>query len=168
MIKVFKNFINFKEQEKINETILSPKWKWGHASDDKLPFDIQEIFWQIHSLENEDFYSIHLLNKIKEATGDNFTVERIYMNGHTACGQGNLHKDSFQENGRTFLIYCNENWNYEHGGGTMFAKDDELITYHPYPYSAIYFQNNIDHCASPISKSFKGLRVTLAFKLYKI
>jgi Rps23 Pro-64 3,4-dihydroxylase Tpa1-like proline 4-hydroxylase len=168
MIKVFKDFITLKDQEKINETILSPKWKWGHASDYKLSLSDTEFFWQIHSLEKEDFYSVHLLNKIKEVTGDDFTVERIYLNGHTACSQGNLHKDTYDENGRTFLIYCNENWNPEHGGGTMFMQDDEITTYYPYSYSAIYFKNNIDHCAAPISKMFKGLRVTLAFKLYKI
>jgi hypothetical protein len=119
-------------------------------------------------LEEDEFFSVTLLNKIKEATKDNFTVERIYFNGHNACSQGYPHTDSEQENGRTFLIYCNKEWDLKFGGGTSFLVENEVKTYFPYPKSAIYFKNNIVHMADPIGKDFKGVRVTLAFKLFKI
>jgi hypothetical protein len=88
------------------------------------------------------------------------------MNGHTGGGYGLMHKDSVFDQGRTFLIYCNPEWNIEWGGGTYFAENDTIINNKP--YSAVYFQNNKDHFATPISKDFHGLRVTLAFKLLKI
>ena len=107
-----------------------------------------------------------MVNKIKELTGDNLIIERIYMNGHTACSHGNLHKDTDLDHGRTFIIYCNSEWNIEWGGGTYFAENDTVVNNKP--YSAVYFQNNQEHFAMPLSKDFNGLRVTLAFKLLKV
>jgi hypothetical protein len=170
MVKVFKDFITPQEQKKINETILSPRWKWGYQSDPNPNRNtlFNEVFWQITALEKESFYSIDLLNKIKDTIQEEVLIERIYMNGHLASGQGNMHKDSEKDNGRTFLIYCNEDWHPELGGGTSFVNNGEITTYYPHPYSAIYFQNNINHFAAPLSRMFNGLRVTLAFKLFKI
>ena len=119
-------------------------------------------------LEEDKFFSVTLLNKIKEETKDNFTVERIYFNGHNACSQGYPHTDSNQENGRTFLIYCNKVWDLALGGSTSFIIDNEVQSFFPYPKSGLYFKNNMLHMASPISKDFKGIRVTLAFKLFKV
>lgn len=119
-------------------------------------------------LEDDEFFSVTLLNKIKEITKDNFTVERIYFNGHNACSQGYPHTDSEKENGRTFLIYCNKVWDLALGGSTNFIVDNEVQSFFPYPKSGLYFKSNITHMASPISKDFKGIRVTLAFKLYKV
>jgi hypothetical protein len=116
-------------------------------------------------LENDDFFSVHLLSKIKTITEDDFNVERIYFNGHNGCSQGSPHTDTEQDNGRTFLIYCNKVWDMALGGNTSFILKDEVQSFFPYPKSAIYFQNNILHMASPISKNFNGIRVTLAFKL---
>ena len=163
MITQYKDFLLPSEQLTINQTIMSPRWQWGHSSNGAADGG---MFWKIDGLEQDEFFSVYLLNKIKNITGDEFDVERIYMNGHTACGQANTHKDSPHDHGRTFLIYCNEHWDSEFGGGTCFNKDGEYITNYPYPYSAVYFQNNIDHFAMPISRKFNGLRVTLAFKLY--
>lgn len=121
----------------------------------------------MEGLESDEFFSVYLLNKIKEATNENFDVERIYFNGHNACSQGYPHTDTNKENGRTFLIYCNSVWDLSLGGSTSFMIDNEVESFFPYPRSGLYFKNNIIHMASPISKDFKGVRVTLAFKLYK-
>jgi hypothetical protein len=164
MIKTYKNFLNEQDQLEIEKKITSPSWLFGASS--KKVSKNQHFFWQILNLEKDEFYSTHLLNQIKEVTGDDFDVERIYMNGHTACSQGNIHIDSEFEHGRTFLIYCNKSWDTENGGGTTFINEGQVTTYFPYPYSAIYFQNNIHHFASPLGRSFEGLRVTLAFKLF--
>ena len=164
MLTKFNEFISDQELSYIESIIGSPRWKWGWKSN---PTDAQ-AFWQIDDLKDDEFFSIHLLNRIKELTGDDFEVERIYMNGHTACSSGFPHQDSKQENGRTFLIYCNREWQSEFGGGTAFVVDDEIATINPKPKSAIYFRNDVFHHATPLSKNFNGLRVTLAFKLYKI
>jgi hypothetical protein len=158
----YHNFLTEQDKDYIQSIIKSPKWQWGHQS-------IQgsdNYFWKIEKLEFDTFFNSYLLNKIKELTGDNLVIERIYMNGHTSGGHGNMHKDSELEQGRTFIIYCNSEWNIEWGGGTYFAEDDTVVNNKP--YSAVYFKNNIEHFATPLSKDFSGLRVTLAFKLLKI
>ena len=164
MLMKFDNFISDQDFSYIENIILSPRWRWGHFS----RFNDLNKFWILDNLKNDEFFSVYLLNRIKEATGDDFEVERIYMNGHTACQLGLPHQDSKQENGRTFLIYCNNEWKSEFGGGTAFVVDDEIATINPKPKSAIYFRNDVFHHTTPLSKDFNGLRVTLAFKLYKI
>lgn len=160
---MFRNFLSNSDLEKIEDKIRQPKWSCSHSS---IPGT--GLFWQMDGLEGDEFFAIHLLNKIKEVTSDEFTVERIYLNGHNACSQGYPHTDTNQENGRTFLIYCNSVWDLSLGGSTSFLIDNEVKSFFPYPKSGLYFKNNIVHMASPISKDFKGIRVTLAFKLYKV
>jgi hypothetical protein len=160
-MKTYNNFLTEQEKEYIQSIIASPKWKWGQKSNQE-----DNYFWKLDKLEFDTFFNPYLLDKIKKLTGDNLAIERIYMNGHTSGGHGNMHKDSDFEQGRTFLIYCNPEWNIEWGGGTYFAENDTVI--HNKPYSAVYFQNNKEHFATPLSTRFNGLRVTLAFKLLKI
>lgn len=162
-IKLYKNFLSLADQNVIEHTIFQPRWAFGHSSNGSTNGN---CFWKIDGLEKEDFFSVYLLNKIKDLTGDDFNIERIYMNGHTAAGHGNIHTDSEFDNGRTFLIYCNKIWNPEFGGNTTFIYNDEITSFYPYPFSAIYFKNNVSHFAGPISRNFNGLRVTLAFKLF--
>jgi Rps23 Pro-64 3,4-dihydroxylase Tpa1-like proline 4-hydroxylase len=164
-IKVFRDFLTPFEQDKIELKILEPKWGCDHFSS---PNQNGNLFWQMSGLENDEFFSDHMIKRIQELTGDKFEVERIYFNGHNACSHGSIHTDSAKENGRTFLIYCNRIWHPEYDGGTTFVHNEEVNTFFPYPRSAIYFQNNIKHFANSVGKDFHGVRVTLAFKLYKI
>lgn len=164
MLRTYINFLNNTEQIYINNIINSNKWEWGHFSTDSNAIK----FWKISNLETDPFFSQHLMKKIEEVTGDKFEIERIYMNGHTACSQGNLHTDSNREDGRTFLVYCNNNWNPEFGGATTFIMEKEIVTNYGTSGSAIYFKNNIPHFATPLSRTCNDLRVTLAFKLYKV
>jgi len=162
-VVVYRDFLTPQDQLTIDETILSASWKYDHSSTRE---EYDHSFWQIPNLENHSFYSKYLLQKICDITKDSFDVERIYMNGHTAGSHGNLHIDSPYNHGRTFLIYCNKVWKPEMGGATFFKNEDEMESFYPHPYSAIYFRNNIQHFALPVAGDFKGLRVTLAFKLY--
>ena len=161
-MKTYDNFLTEQDKDYIQSIIDSPRWQWGHKSN----LDSIRFFWKIEKLEFDTFFSPYLLDKIKQLTGDDLAIQRIYMNGHTSGGNGNLHIDMDSENGRTFMVYCNPEWNIEWGGGTYFAENDTVVNNKP--YSAIYFQNNIEHFATPLSKDFNGLRVTLAFKLLKI
>jgi hypothetical protein len=161
--KVFRNFLNDNDFQTVQSKILEPKWSCNHKSSND---ENNSLFWKMEGLETDSFFSQHLFNKIKELTQEDFEIERIYFNGHNACGQGYPHTDSEKEDGRTFLIYCNDKWDLNFGGGTSFLIDNEVKTYFPYPNSAVYFNNNILHMADPIGKDFKGVRVTLAFKLY--
>jgi hypothetical protein len=157
----YKFFLDSREYRIISDEISKPNWTFGHASLGQQG----RSFWGKFDLEKNPFFSVSLFNKIKWTTSHDFDIERIYMNGHTGGSHGNTHSDSIDPNGRTFLIYCHEEWNPEHGGGTTFLCDDDNITTYPHPLSAVYFPGIIPHFAAPISNDFRGLRVTLAFKL---
>jgi Rps23 Pro-64 3,4-dihydroxylase Tpa1-like proline 4-hydroxylase len=157
----YKDFTIPKDIRTIEEQIHKPLWRFGHSS--SLDPDANK-FWS-QSVESIPFFSEYLFEKIKNRTGQDFDIERIYMNGHTNGSHGNVHTDSSDPRSKTFLIYCNDTWLPDLGGGTTFICDDDNVTAYPYPYSAIYFSGNIPHFATPLSPHFKGLRVTLAYKL---
>jgi len=161
MLIKYNDFLNLSDMDYINSIVMSKGWTWGHSSTENNP----NYFWRYDDLETDKFFNEYLFNKIKELTNDELILERVYLNGHTACSQGTPHQDSKDPNGRTFLVYCNDVWKSEFGGGTAFVADDEVATVAFKPKAAIYFQNNIFHHATPLSKNFKGLRVTLAFKM---
>lgn len=167
MVTRFENIFSFDDLKRIREIILKPNWGWGHRSNTHK--DDTNLFWKLGELEKDTWFSEYLLAKIENITGDKLEVISIYMNGETACQQGMPHIDGDNEKGRTFLVYLTENFKMEHGGGTVFFSDDgeDSVTI-PYKYNtAVYFKNNITHCAAPISRYFNGLRVSLAFKLLK-
>lgn len=159
----YKNFLTPKDNHNLIIQILKPNWEFTNSSIPTNPN--AKRFWSVNNLEKDPFYSEYLFNKIKLVTGHDFHIERVYMNGHTSGSQGNPHVDSLDKRARTFLIYCNDTWTPDFGGGTTFLCDDDNVTTYPYPYSAVYFPGVIPHFAAPISSSFTGLRVTLAFKL---
>jgi hypothetical protein len=164
-VKIFRNFISPKDQQLIEEKIKLPHWKYFHLSN---PGSNETPFWSMDDLHHDDFFGIYLLNKVKQIIGDNHVVERIYMNGHTSGSCGYLHRDSEVSNSRTFLVYCNRTWHSNFGGSTYFVNGNEREYVYPEPYSAVCFQGNISHGSQPLSTDFKGLRVSLAFKLLKI
>lgn len=157
----YRDFLDHREYRIILNEINKPNWEFGTVSANQN----ERRFWGQFELENNPFFSVSIFNKIKWTTNSDFNIERIYMNGHTGGSHGNIHQDSCDPNGRTFLIYCHENWSPEHGGGTTFMCDDDIITTYPHPLSAVYFPATIPHFAAPTSTDFRGLRVTLAFKL---
>ena len=170
MIQQYFDFITPKELEIIKKTIDEPRWKFGALSNANSQDHPSKCnFWHLYIEKSESFYYDDLLKKIKKTTGDDFEVERIYMNGHQCASHGSIHTDSDFENSRTFLIYCNENWHPELGGHTHYVYDNnDIVSVSPIPYSAVYFPGSVPHFAAPISPTFRGLRVTLAYKLFKI
>jgi hypothetical protein len=107
-------------------------------------------------------------------------LESCYINGLTFGTEAYPHVD-FEEKGNvSVIIYLCESWNSYWGGETVFfdknyIKDDpsnEVFYQHDIIKSVlpkfnrmVLFDGNITHAVRPISKSFKGLRKTLMFKL---
>ena len=160
-LKSYADFLTEDAQKYIQETIKKPQWEYDHHDrDDRLDMK----FW-IQKLNSDSFYRKFVFEAIKDMTGDDLILERVYMNGYTSGEHGLFHQDCDDEDGRTFIIYCNEDWNPEYGGLTCFNIDGNLQMVYPFPYSGIYFKGTIPHFAMPISKLFTGLRVTLAYKM---
>ena len=165
-IKLIKNFLHINDFTEINKKVLEPRWGFNHSSNNS---EEESFFWKLDLNEKEDpYFFTTLYDKIKNVTEDDFYIERVYFNGHNACSSGNIHKDNPSENAKTFLVYCNQAWHPKLGGGTSFVKGmQDIITIYPYPGSAVYFDGYIPHGAQPISKDFKGTRISLAYKLIR-
>ena len=157
------------------ENIRSDIWKRIGPEVSKWRFkggNLRNRFWHIDFLENDEYFSLYLKNKICNKIGDYFkkcSVSRIYANGQTSCQAGTAHPD---DGDMTFLYYPNPEWQYGWQGHLMFLnqEDDDESTYDPYrvvryrPNRAVIFPAKIFHHADAPSRIFDGLRVSLAYK----
>ena len=164
-VKRYENFFTKNDFSEIVKFVLQPNWYFGHGSyvagDKRRGYP----FWRMDLMEN-NFFSKYLLNIIEEKTQQNYELFDVYANGHTFGTKGSFHQDWNDRRGITFLYYANENWDLDWGGKTIF--DLGLRNYHfvvPKPNSAVLFPGVIPHAAEGPSRSFTGLRVTVAWKL---
>jgi len=178
-VHFIENFLNENEfnilLERINlyNTDSSyPGWKYiGHSSLETS----DKKFWYI-DLKNDPYFTETIFAKIKSTIKYHFdekikldlSQNSVYLNGATFGQQGYYHTDGCD---RTFLIYCNRDWNIEHSGSTVFTvknnEDEEKhLTLYPKEYSAVYFDSSIKHFSQSLSADFRGLRTTLAYKLF--
>ena len=70
-----------------------------------------------------------------------------------------------------FKWYCTKNWNLNLHGNTVFYSSDakQIIGGSiPYPNTAVCFDSNILHSATPISKFCNEKRLLLVYQLEKI
>jgi len=161
------DFLNSTEQQYVIEhTIKSSKWSFRGVSDPDQPN--MPIFWHL-PLDDNDFFTTKLFEKIIKITNKQFSLERVYANGQTYGLSGSLHVD--QDNGNnqyyTFLYYVQPTWEPEWGGQTVFCDSKENIIYSqfPTPNLGILFNSEILHAGLEPTRLCTLLRVTLAFKL---
>lgn len=109
----------------------------------------------------------------------NNNLESLYFNGLTYGLEAHAHKDSDQDDYVTVITYVCESWNSYWGGETVFFSGDfvdnpadkvfyehEIIkTVIPRYNRVVIFQSKMVHCVRPVTKSFKGLRKTMMFKI---
>ena len=166
-ITQYNDVFDKKEFETILEYVARPCWQYGHGSHDEThpEYNNSVPFWAMN-LDNEEYFTKYLLNKIQEKTNTKFDLTRVYANGHTFGTKGSFHQDWFDEKGRTFLLYANSTWNVNWGGSTIFNLGNEEYKFCiPKPNSAVLFPGMMYHCADATNRIFTGLRVTIAWKL---
>jgi hypothetical protein len=129
------------------------------------------LCWSMWELEKQKFFT-NLVPRIEELTGNRYRADRIYGNGQSFGQDGVFHTDESDPNAHTFLYYPTELDPldvYEYGGETQFLQDDGEM-YHVYPFTntAVIFDGRIWHRGMGPNKWTKNLRMSLAFKLFKI
>jgi hypothetical protein len=155
-------------QEIKNKTGYGSKWQYGHSSyGQEHPLRHTCVpFWKI-DFADDTFFTDHLLNKIQQKLGESYLLHNVYANGHTYGQDGSMHVDANDDRGKTLLLYVNPIWDLTWGGSThFFLNEGEIHSVVPEANKAVFFPGTIRHCAAPITRAFKFLRVTLAFKLY--
>lgn len=164
----YSDFFEKHDHISILRSIDDTPWYWGHKSiqnkENRLP-----PFWYMGLSENK-FFSQYLLNKIEQKTNCEFHLERVYANGQNYGMRGSPHQDGFDASCRTLLYYPMETWNVEWGGKTGFIiQTNSGPKYHfvvPEPNKAVLFPGQIFHWAEETTRSFAGLRITIAWKLF--
>jgi len=157
-IEIHDEFFPAETQAKILRLMERSKWSFtGGRPPNK--------FWHIDGLEKEVFFKKHLFSAICEKLErlQNAKIERIYANGQTSLQYGEPHQD---DGDMTLLYYPNKEWDLSWNGSLLFVEDDQIATVVPYqPNRAVLFPAQLVHYADAPSKSFDGLRLSLAYKL---
>ena len=166
MIEVYDDFFENEIQKEIFDRLIKPPWGIDGGTPNK-----PEIFWHYDGLEGPNhngYFSEYIYEKIcKNLDKDFKSVERIYANGQTAGQCGTPHYD---DGDLTFLYYPNHEWNPNWQGHLIFFdKDgDEVSKIVEYKSNrAVLFPGTIKHYADAPSRFFNGLRISLAYKLWK-
>jgi hypothetical protein len=161
-MKIFKDVLTKEEQSYvIKNTIQSNRWSFGQRSDSSPD---SYAFWMLN-LYDDRFFRETFFEKIKNLTGKDFYIDRIYANGQTYGLPGSFHTDSDNPKGRTFLYYANPEWFVDWGGETLLYENDAATIIFPTPNSALFFDANILHFGKDPARKTNLLRVSVAFKL---
>ena len=155
-IEVFDDFFPSNTQRQILRLMERPKWSFTGG---RPP----NSFWHMDGLEEESYFRERLFGSICERLGRTFEIERVYANGQTSLQYGDPHKD---DGDMTFLYYPNPEWHYTWNGSLFFISGGTVKRTIQYrPNRALLFPAGLMHYADAPSKSFPGLRVSLAYKL---
>lgn len=132
---------------------------------DGFSIEPTQRFWQ-YRLDDNPLFTETLFEHIEQITNKKFTLIRVYANGQTHGQCGSVHTDSNSPSEYTFLYYLNPTWLPEWGGGTVFLMPGQDIQTCPFISNrGILFKANIPHVGLDPSSHFRGLRITIAYKL---
>ena len=158
-ISVYDDFFPIDIQKEIFHKLMTSH-AWSYTGGGEI-----SRFWHVDGLENDDYFSSFLYDKICQNLNKKFSAfSRIYANGQTSCQYGVPHID---DGDMTFLYYPNLEWQLTWQGGLFFIKNNEIyktITYKP--NRAVLFPAKIKHYADAPSRFYNGLRISLAYKLW--
>ena len=179
MIDYFSNFLNQKEIDELFKIVNNLSWK--------------DIGQDINKTEDTEQYSSHLvvtlinsskgikpkekilntiLIKLNSFYKENYLPHNLYFSYYKFGDEIRIHKDRKTKNkNKTFIFYCTKTWNLNWHGNTVFYSPDakQIIGGSiPYPNTAVCFDSNILHSATPISKFCNEKRLLLVYQLEKI
>ena len=161
MIEVYNDFFDSDIHQEVYSKLMRPNWRISGNNPGKL-----EIFWHYEGLEDEEYFSEYLYEKICNKLDREFKgIERIYANGQTAGQYGTPHYD---DGDLTFLYYPSPVWDTKWQGHLMFMDESgEAVRVVEHKANrAVLFPGTIKHYADAPHRWFNGLRISLAYKLW--
>lgn len=109
-----------------------------------------------------------LWGRLAETIAQGHTLVRVYANGHTYGGGGDIHLDNAPDPSLwTFVYYAHRRWEPNWGGETLIMDDDGVEiaeAVQPRPGRVSWFRGDNPHCARPPSRECPVLRVVYVFK----
>jgi SM-20-related protein len=147
------------------EACLDKRWYFGNQSNEQgaVPFwkmDLDDCAAAVQVWE-------HARTRCEALAGGGLRVVRQYANGHTYGQGGQPHRDDNRPGTYTLLYYPMPEWRPEWEGETVFVDErGEILTaIKPERNRAVFFDSRVLHAGRAPSRSFSGLRITVAFKL---
>ena len=114
-ISVYDDFFPIDIQKEIFHKLMTSH-AWSYTGGGEI-----SRFWHVDGLENDDYFSSFLYDKICQNLNKKFSAfSRIYANGQTSCQYGVPHID---DGDMTFLYYPNLEWQLTWQGGLFFIKN---------------------------------------------
>jgi len=160
--KIYDNFFDENIRQEIFTKLMRPNWGVSGGVTKK-----PEIYWHYDGLEKEEYFREYIYNKICSKLGMSFGgLKRIYANGQTAGQCGTPHVD---DGDLTFLYYPSPSWSVNWQGHLLFLDhNDEVYNIVEHKANrAVLFSAKTKHFAEAPSRFFNGLRISLAYKLWR-
>ena len=169
-IVIYDNFLTEHELEKCKMIISQPNWSFGHTSTSKTGFNTP--FW-IMELNNYEFFTKQIKNKIEELLNKKFNIQRVYANGQTYGQDGSYHHDDERADTYTFCIYISpvEGRMVDDIQGHIIFKlpnTKQLTCIEPLYNRAMIFPSRYLHKGTSFCRYVQTMRVCIAFKLEEI
>ena len=162
-IIIIDDFLNEEELSKIQtaSTYKDPYWQIHNSDGNQDIFDFNTPFLS-KILNDNEYYTSYLFNKIKKFFNQDYKLEDVYLNGLEALRNGSFHQDLCD---RTVLLYITP-WEPAWGGFTHFMKSEkEHIIIPPIEGRLVNFRSDIIHKAYAFCNQNCPMRITAAFKL---
>ena len=168
-IKVYDNFLNNEELNKVIELVTKKTWIFGQRSNQDRIYNQKNIpFWQME-LEDEDYFKVDMVELIKSKCKKNLMLKKVYANGQTFGQDGSYHKDSEETNCLTFCLYLPDfDTKFdENVCGYLLIKIPDSIhnVYYETPFNrAIIFPSHYSHKGLAYNRFISSLRVSIVWK----
>ena len=160
MIKIFDNFYTEQENDKVNSKLSEPHWSYTGGGQTEEG-DYFSHFWHMDDLEKDDFFLSLYAKTVSQLQLKNPQLIRIYANGQTAGQTGLPHEDD----GDTTILYFPTPWAHYIGGHLHFYGEGLTDTIEYKQNRLVMFPANLTHYAGAPDKTYRDLRISLAFKV---
>jgi len=178
MIDHFKNFLNQKELEDLFKIINNLSWKDTGVD---ISQSIEANKYSSHlavtlinspkGLKPKEKILNIILKKIQDYYKEEYLPHNLYFSYYKFGDEIRMHTDrNTGKKNKTFIFYCTKKWDLNWHGNTVFYTNDALQIIGgsiPYPNTAVCFDSNILHSATPISKFCSEKRILLVYQLEK-
>jgi hypothetical protein len=190
MITVLDNFFDDALYARLLKTCASRQLKWELSRTDANEdiYLTHHVYGKVYDSLNMELFSFSDLifeevwNETKKRLFETGVLGSSYINGLLYGMEAHPHIDTSETDFATVICYLTQGWNIHWGGETVFydkpySSDPAHPDYYsaeiiksvlPKPNRVVVFQGNIMHSVRALSKSYKGTRATLMFKVKNV
>lgn len=176
MIQIHDNMLDLSVLDECNKHLNTCNWSYGWPSNTEVPYG----HWNhdiTHTDKNNptdvsgrlpDPFDKVWAELNEKAFQNKAILTRCYANRHTFGTEGYIHTDTERTEDMTCVIYMDSAWDARWGGETVFYDKDKTSIINavlPSFGRVVVFPGNIPHRASPLARTYPGVRTTLMYKV---